>query len=177
MCYGMEECTRCISSCSKKKISSNVANFISFQIEQLCSFVSWPICHQCENYFCYEHYKITILLRVQLRAWNGTVFTHRNDHLVTPQNKLQENRTHLISILGLMKEILPNFQWNPPRKMREGDDQTLKTSCCEITFWALTRFCNRHNTKNNIFYSLVFIFCLFRHKFLVLELQLVLRAA
>ncbi len=55
------------------------------------------------------------------------------------QNKLRKNHTHSISILGYMKEILPNFQWDPPSKTRERDDQTLKSSCCEITFWALRR--------------------------------------
>ncbi len=38
-----------------------------------------------------------------------------------------------------MKEILPNYQWNPPSKIRERDDQTLKTSCCEITLYTLRR--------------------------------------
>ncbi len=46
---------------------------------------------------------------------------------------------HSISILSRMKEILPNFQWNLPSKTREQDDQTLKTFCCEIMFWALRR--------------------------------------
>ncbi len=67
--------------------SSIIVNFISFYSEQFCKFVSWSICHQCENYLCSEHYKTTILLRVQLRAWNSTVFMNNNNHLVMPQNK------------------------------------------------------------------------------------------
>ncbi len=115
-------------------------------MEHFCSFVSWPIYHQCKNYLCSEHYKTTILLRVQLRAWNCTMFTNHNNYQVTPQNKLQKNRMCSISILGRMKEILPNFQWNPPSKMQERGDQTLKT-CCEGTLWVLRRvsFCgNSH---------------------------------
>ncbi len=56
-----------------------------------------------------------------------------------PQKKLQKNRRHSISILRHMKKILLNFQWNPPSKMRKPYDQTLKTSFCEILFWALRR--------------------------------------
>ncbi len=40
-----------------------------------------------ENYLCSEHYETTILLSVQLQAWNSTVFMNHNNHLVTPQNR------------------------------------------------------------------------------------------
>ncbi len=72
------------------------------------------------------------------RTWNGTMFTNHNQ-LITPQKKLQKNRRHSISLLRHMKKILLNFQWNPPSKMWKPDDQTLKTSSCEISFWALRR--------------------------------------
>ncbi len=72
------------------------------------------------------------------RTWNGMVFTNHNQ-LITPQKKLRKNRTRLISILDHMKKILHNFQWNPPSKTLKRVDQTLKTSSCEVSFWALRR--------------------------------------
>ncbi len=66
------------------------------------------------------------------------MFTNHNQ-LITPQKKLQKNRKSSISILGRMKKSLHNFQWNPPSKMQNRADRTLKTSSCEISFWALRR--------------------------------------
>ncbi len=66
------------------------------------------------------------------------MFTNHNQ-LKTLQKKLQNNCRSSISLLGHMKKILHNFQWNPPCKTLKRDDRTLKTSSCEISFWALRR--------------------------------------
>ncbi len=68
------------------------------------------------------------------------MFTNHNQQ-ITQQKKLRKNRRHSISHLSHMKEILLNFQWHPPSKTRKPADQTLKTSSCEISFWALRRVC------------------------------------
>ncbi len=62
---------------------------------------------------------------------NSTIFTNHNQ-LRTPQKKLQKNHRHSFLILGCMKKIFHNFQWNPLSKTRKRADQTLKTSSYEI---------------------------------------------
>ncbi len=112
--------------------SSIVVNFISFYMGQFCSFVSWPICHQCENYLCSKHYET---MRVQLRAWNGTMFTNHNNHLVTPQNKLQKSRFWFSVLWKKYSQIFNGIR----RVKRENETIKHKTSCYEITFWVLRR--------------------------------------
>ncbi len=54
-----------------------------------------------------------------------------------PQNKIAK-KLHVFNFNSWSYERnTPNFQWNLPSKTREQDDQTLKTSYCEITFCAL----------------------------------------
>ncbi len=70
------------------------------------------------------------------RTWNGTMFTNHNQR-INATEKITKKSQEFNSILGRMKKILYNFQWNPPSKMRKRDDRTLKTFSCEISFWAL----------------------------------------
>ncbi len=120
--------TSCQWMWTNEVIHSDEAKITSLFMTNLSPMRKLSLFHTLRNYN---------FIAGTIASVNGTMFTNHNNHLVMSQNKLLKNCTRSISIFGRMKEIILNFQWNLPSKTWEWDDQTLKTSSCEITFQVL----------------------------------------
>ncbi len=96
-----------------------------------------------------EMYEHIIIIKVTKRITNSplliptalpSIVVNQFCSFVSTDNvteKITKKSQHSISILGCMKKMHHNFQWNPPSKTGKQDDQILKASSCEISFWVL----------------------------------------
>ncbi len=98
------------------------------------------VIHRCEFYLCLNWTVLFICLMTKHEtAPCLRIIINWERHRKNYKKITGIHCKHSFSILGHMKKILHNFQWTPPSETQKQADQTLKTSSCEISFWALRR--------------------------------------